>query len=71
MTNVKNIDDKRPHRNYRAVCFAPKKDAVHGVVYCFHKWIATTPVDANLTKLECPKCGESNSFTAPILENEK
>lgn len=55
MGEVINLQDRDPHWNFYATCFQ-----------CRHKWIATVHYHAPVFKLECPKCGERDSFAAPI-----
>lgn len=50
---ITNIDSKRPHYVGSALCRN-----------CFHAWVATFPVNANILKLECPKCSIQKSFVS-------
>lgn len=49
--NITHLDDLKPHFNGLAMCVACKK-----------RWIATVVKDTSLFKLECPECGDQDSF---------
>jgi predicted RNA-binding Zn-ribbon protein involved in translation (DUF1610 family) len=60
--NVINLDDfrKTPDNYFVALALC---------VSCTRRWIATLPASASLVALECPQCGDQNSF-ASILPKE-
>lgn len=59
--DVINLDEYRP-KEYLfcalAMCMA-----------CLHRWVAGVPAETSLFKLECPTCGEQDSF-ASVLPSE-
>lgn len=65
MSNVFDINENLPHYNVLAMCVSTLEER-GDTKTCFHRWIATIPVDTCLTKLECPKCGSQNSFASSL-----
>jgi len=45
MGNVTDIQDHLPHMAFEAMC-----------VSCYRRWIAVTPTEILLKKMECPSC---------------
>jgi hypothetical protein len=58
MAEVIDITQNEPHFNVLAVC-----------LNCLNKWIGTVHYKIGLFTLECPKCGEQDSF-ASVLPHE-
>lgn len=36
---------------------------------CMNRWYATAPIEVNVFKLECPECGECDSFASIMPEH--
>lgn len=71
--SVSDINQNKPHSVYMALCLAPyRKEGHEGIEtgYCHKRWLATVPDNCNLFKLQCPTCGEQNSFVSPVPEVE-
>ena len=70
MEKVTDITKNVPHTNYHVLCvntWFNGKDSLP----CLNKWVATVPDGTNLFRLECPKCGESESFPSHIMISKK
>lgn len=64
MSEVIHLDDLKPHFNVLALCLACGPENTE---YKHHqRWIATVTARTSLFALECPRCGEQDSFAAFI-----
>ncbi len=65
MTEPIDILKNKAHFNVLAMCVAERFDGISHTV-CGHRWIGTVVANTSLFKLECPKCGEYDSFASFI-----
>lgn len=62
-----DIMKNKPHFNVLAMCVSEEYDDVtFDTRVCGHRWIGTVVARTSLFKLECPKCGQQDSFASFI-----
>lgn len=69
MSNVEDINKNKNHYSVLAMCVNQKFEGKLLVDLCGYRWIGTVVAGTSLFKLQCPRCGEQDSF-ASFLPDE-